>query len=144
MDDPSPDSTLEPSIGSIHQSPQVPPPPPALRPESPGHFDGWETVSEQDHYDEPDSPSPSRNPAREKPKVRNEDDVVIFDYSLSLPDGNLPVQGGGPSGSSSENDDIFFLVSKDRLTSSEQFNQILNPTREPRLVQSRGPRLAIM
>ena len=70
---------------------------------------------------------------------------MIFDYWLSPADESPSVEGDGPSsGRSSEGDDIFFQVPKDRLIESEQFNQIINPTKEPQLIHSRGPRLAIM
>ena len=51
---------------------------------------------------------------------------------LSSADENPLVDRGGPSlGRSSEDDNIFFQVSKDRLIESQQFNQITNPTEEP-------------
>ena len=70
---------------------------------------------------------------------------MIFDYSLSRRDGNPSVEEEGPSsGHSSSHDDIFFQVRKDELIESRQFNQIINATKEPRFIQSRGPRLRIM
>ncbi|CUS12896.1 unnamed protein product, partial [Tuber aestivum] len=51
----------------------------------------------------------------------------------------------GPSfGRFSADDDIFFRVPKDRFIGSEQFDQIINPTKEPRLALSRGSRLSIL
>lgn len=80
----------------------------------------------------------------EKLKDRKEDDVVIFNYSLSRADGNPPVERGGPSSRNfSEDDDIFFQAPKDTFIGSEQFSQVINPAKEPRLIQSRE-RLAIM
>jgi len=82
----------------------------------------------------------------EKLKDRKEEDVVIFDYSLSLPDRNLPIEEGDPSSglSNDEEDDRFFQVSKDMLIESEEFNQTINYAKEPPPTQSRGPRLVIM
>jgi len=86
----------------------------------------------------------SRNLTSEKLKNRKEDDVVIFDYSLSREDGNPAVEGNGPSsGGSSEDNDRFIQVPKDMLMESEQFGQVIHPTKEPRLVPWRA-RLAIM
>jgi len=139
MDDQGTDSTTppDPPAGSIHQSRQT-------RHGSPDHFNGWETIGERDHYDELDFLSPSCNLTMEKLKDRKEEDVVIFDYSLSLPDRNLPIEEGDPSsGLSNEEDDRFFQVSKDRLIESEEFNQTINYAKEPP-PQSRRPRLVIM
>ena len=98
------------------------------------------------HYDELDFLSPSCNLTMEKLKDRKEEDVVIFDYSLSLPDRNLPIEEGDPSSglSNDEEDDRFFQVSKDMLIESEEFNQTINYAKEPPPTQSRGPRLVIM
>jgi len=111
---------------------------------------GWEVIGEQqDFYDEQDCLHPSRNLVSEKLKNRREDDVVIFDYSLN-PDylrrvDRNPFEGGGRSaGLFGEDDDIFFRVSKDRLIDSKQFDQIINLTGAPPLIQSREPRLGIM
>ena len=69
---------------------------------------------------------------------------MIFNYSLSRADGNPPVEGSIASSESfGEDDDIFFQVLKDRLIESEKFNRVINPTKEPRLILSRG-RLAVM
>ena len=69
---------------------------------------------------------------------------MIFNYSSSRTDGNPPVEGRGPSsGSFGEDDDILFRELKDRLIEPEKFNWVINPTKEPRLIQSRA-RLAIM
>jgi len=139
-------SSLEPSAGSIHQSSQAPQPPPALSPEPQDHFDGWENIRDpEDFYDEKDFLYPSSNLASEKLKNRKEEDVVIFAYSLKPADRNPVAEEDGPSsGCFSEEDDIFFQVSKDRLIESKQQNQILNLTKESRPIQSLGPRLAIM
>jgi len=140
----------EPSLRLIGQLPQWPPPHPVSLHES-GSFDGWRTIGEQqDFYDEQDCLHPSHNLASEKLNNREEDDVVIFDYSLdphylTLVDGDSPVEEDGPSsGLFSASDDLFFLVPKDELIESKQFDQIINPTKEPRLMLSRGPRLGIM
>jgi len=111
------------------------------------HFDDWRIIGEQqDFYDEQDCLHPSSSLASEKLKTRKEDDVVIFDYSLD-PDylsrvgGNPPVEEGGPlSESFGADHDRFFQVHKRQLTGSEQFDQIIDLTKEP----SRGPRLGIM
>ena len=138
-------STPKPSVGSIHKSSQALPPSPARAEESPDHFHGWKTISEQQgFYDEEGFLYPSYNLTSEKLKDRKEDDVMIFNYSLNCADGNSPVERGGLSSRNfSEDDDIFFLVPKDALIGSEQFGQAINPEKEPRLMQSRE-RLAIM
>ena len=138
-------STSGPSGGSAHQSSQALPPPSTPPQESPALSNGWKIIDEQDFSDELDFLSPSYNLRSGELRNRKEDDVVIFHYSLSRGNGKLPVEEGGPSSEHpSGDDDVFFLVSKDRLTESEQFNQIINPTKDHRLIQSRGSRLAIM
>ena len=139
-------STPEPSVGSIHQSSQALPPSPAHAEESPDHLHGWKTIDgQQGFYDEEGFLYPSCNLTSEKLKDRKEDDVVIFNYSLSHTDESPPTEGSGPSsGIFGENDDIFFQIPKDTFIESEQFNQVINPKKEPRLIQSREPRLAIM
>jgi len=137
--------TPESSAGSSHQSSQALPPSPASVEESLDHFHGWKTFSEQQgFYDEEGFLYPSYNLTSEKLKDRKEDDVVIFNYSLSRTDGNSPAERGGPSSRNfGEDDDLFFQVPKDALIGSEQFSQAINPEKEPRLMQSRE-RLAIM
>ena len=141
------DPALGPPLESAHQSPEPPLPPPtgSLPQESPDHSDRWRIIVEQpEFYDEKDFLHPSYNLTSEKLKNRKEDDVVIFDYSLSGADGGPPVGGGGSSSAGSDEDDgRFFQVSKDRLMEPEQFSQILNPTKEPGLTQSQA-RLRIM
>jgi len=143
-------AALEPPMGSIHQLSQPSQQSLALSQELEIRFAGWETIGEKrDFYDEQDCLHSSYNLASEKLQHRGRDDVVIFDYSLSPGylslDGDPPSEGEGRSpGRFSEDDDIFFKVSKDELTKSEQFNQIINPPKEPRLLQSRGRRLGIM
>ena len=93
--------------------------------------------------------SQSHNLVSDKLKTRREDDVVIFDYSLNPGylkhfDRNLSKEDSQLEGLFSEDDDIFFQVSKDRFIGSEQFNQIINLTRGPPLIQSGEPRLGIM
>ena len=140
-----PRSTLKPSLRSTHLSQAPPPSPLTLPQESPVHFDGWETISEQDFYNEKDFLCPGYDLTSEKLKYRKEEDVVIFDYLLSRTDGNPLVDGSGSSsGRFSGGDDRFFQVTKDRLIESEQFNKIINPMKPPRPIQSRGQRLAIM
>jgi len=138
-------SALGPSPGSTHQSSQALPPPPTPAQESPHGFDGWKTISkQQEFYDEEGFLFPSCDLANEKLKDRKEEDVVIFDYSVSYADGNPPVEGSGPSsGNFGEVDGRFFQISKDRLVESEQFNQVINATKRPRLTQSQA-RLGIM
>jgi len=137
----NPSSAPESSSGSVHQSSQAPPLQPTLAQDRPHYFDRWRVIGEQqEFYDDEGFLCLSRSPTSEKLKDRKEDDVVIFDYSLRRADGNPPVEGSGPSsGGSSEDDDRFFKVPKDRLIESEQFSQVINP----RLIQSRA-RLAIM
>ncbi|PUU82942.1 hypothetical protein B9Z19DRAFT_965966 [Tuber borchii] len=138
---PEPLPTPKPSAGSTHQSSQ----PPTLAQESPDHFSGWKTIDEQqDFYNEKHFSYPSYTLVSGKLKDRKEDDVVIFSYLLSRADGNPLVEGSGhSSGSSGEDDDRFFQVSKDRLIESEQFNLVIHPTKEPGLIQSRA-RLVII
>ncbi|PUU82963.1 hypothetical protein B9Z19DRAFT_1040118 [Tuber borchii] len=138
-------STPKPSVGSIHQSSQALPQSPASAEESPGHLHGWKTIDRQQvFYDEEGFLYPSCILTSEKLKDRKEDDVVIFNYSLSRTDESPPVEGSSPSsGIFGENDDIFFRVPKDTLIESEQFNQVINPEKEPRLIQSRA-RLSII
>ena len=141
--DPRP--TIKPSAGSTQQTSRAPPLPPTLAQEPPDRLDGWKTIGEQqEFYDEKDFLYPSHNLTSEKLKDRKEDDVVIFDYSLCHEDGSPPVERGGPSLEGfGKDDDRFFQVSKDRLIDSEQFNQVISPTGEPGLIQSRA-RLGIM
>lgn len=141
-------STPEPSAGSIHELSHLSP---LLSPGSEDGFADWEAITERrDFYDEQDFLNPCYSLASEKLKNRKEDDVVIFDYSidpdyLSRLDGNPPVEGGSPSlGRVSRDTERFFRTPKDRLVESDQFNQVINPTKEPRLAQSLGPRLGIM
>ena len=138
-------STPEPSAGSSRQSSQALPPSPALAEESLDHFHGWKTISEkQGFYDEEGFLDPNCNLKSEKLKDRKEDDIVIFNYLLSRTDEIPPTEGSTPSsGSIGEDDDIFFQVPKSTLIGSEQFSQVINPAKEPRLIQSRE-RLAIM
>ncbi|PUU82959.1 hypothetical protein B9Z19DRAFT_966094 [Tuber borchii] len=138
-------STPKPSVGSIHQSSQALPQSPASAEESSSHPHGWKTIGgQQGSYDEEGFLYPSCNLTSEKLKDRKEDDVVIFSYSLSRTDEIPLAEGSGPSsGIFSESDDIFFQVPKDTLIESEQFNQVINPEKEPRFIQSRA-RLAII
>ena len=79
-------------------------------------------------------------------ETRKKEDVAIFHYwyLLSSADENPLVERGGPSlVRSSEDDNIFFQVSKDRLIESQQFSQVTNPTEGVRLLLPRGPRLGI-
>ena len=146
-----PRTTLKLSPGSIKIIPHSPPPSPWLSLKLADHFEGWETINQQRaFYDERDCLGPSHNLTSEKLKNRKEDDVVIFDYSLDpdyLKSANwyLPVEEGGPpSGRFAQDDDLIFRVSKDNLLKSKQFDQIINPAKEPRLLESRGPRLGVM
>jgi len=138
-------SAPEPAAGSIHQSSQALPPSPALAKESLDHFHGWRAIHEQQgFYDEEGFLYPSCNLTSEKLKDRKEDDVVIFNYSLSHTDESPSAEGSRPSpGSFGEDDDIFFQMPKDTFIRSEQFNQVINPAKESRPIQSRA-RLAIM
>lgn len=133
-------------MGFTPRPSQALPPPPTLSHESPERSDGWKTIGKQEEfYDERDFLYPSRSLISEKLKNRNEDDVVIFDYLLNGADGNPGVEGGGLSSRSfSEEDNMFFLMPKDRLIGSKQFTRIINPTKEAQLIRSGGPRLAIM
>ena len=71
-------------------------------------------------------------------KDRKEEDVVIFNYSLSRTDGNPPFEVRGPSsGSFIKGDNIFFQVLKDRHIEWDKFNRVISPTKEPRLIRSR-------
>ena len=140
----------QPALGSNNQSSQSPPLSLGLSQESADYSDGWRTIGEQqDFYDEQDCLHPSHNLASEKLKPRKEHHVVIFDYSLN-PDylnhaDENPFGGDGPSsGHFSADDDIFFQVSKKELIGSNLFDQIINPTKEPRLTLSQKPRLVIM
>ncbi|PUU82964.1 hypothetical protein B9Z19DRAFT_1105475 [Tuber borchii] len=138
-------STPKPSVGSIHQSSQALPQSPPNAEESPGHLPGWKTIGgHQEFYDEEGFLYPSCTLTSEKLKDRKEDDVVIFNYSLSRTDESPPAEGSGPSsGIFGEHDDIFSQVPKDTLIESEQFNQVINPENEPQLIQSRA-RLSII
>jgi len=142
-------STPTPPLGSTHQPSKVPMLPPKLARGSHDHF-GWEAIGEQpDFYDERGCLHPSHNLVSEKLKNRREDDVVIFDYSLNPDylkrvDRNAFEGGGLSAGLFSEDDDIFFQVSKDRLKDSKQFDEIINHTRALPLIQSPEPRLGIM
>ena len=146
-----PHSPPESSAGSIHEVLKQSPPSPSISKESPASFAGWRTIGEQqDFYDEQDCLDPSHSLTCDKLGGRTEDDVVIFDYSLdpeylSQASGNPSVEEGGPSSRFFEADnDIFFRVPKNGLLESKQFDQIINPTEEPRLMLSRGSRLGIM
>ena len=69
---------------------------------------------------------------------------MIFNHSLSRTDESPPAEGSRPSPSSfGEDDDIFFQAPKDTFIVSEGFNQVINPAKEPRPIQTRA-RLAIM
>ena len=147
---PEPLGTSQLAPGSINQSSEPPPPSPGPSQESANYFDGWRTIGEQqDFYDEQDCLHPSHNLASEKLKPRTEHHVVIFDYSLNpdylnRADGNPFEEGGLSPGHFSADDDIFFQVSKNEFIESKQFDQIINFTKEPPLIPSRGQRLGIM
>ena len=122
-----------------------------LSPASRAHLSNWEIVGAQrSFYDEQDSLHPSYNLANPKLQNRGEDEVVIFDYSLAPGcrggvDRNPAVEGGGASSEGiSADDDVFLRVPKKKLAKSEEFNEIINPTKEPRLMPSLGTRLRIM
>ena len=130
-------STPEPSVGSIHQLSLTLRPSPLLTEESLNHFDGWKTIGGRGFSDEVGFLSPRCHLTREKLKDRKEEDVVIFNYSWNRVDGYPPVEGRGPSsGSSGEDDYILFQVLKDRLIESEKFNRVINPPKQPQLIQS--------
>ena len=142
-----PTSELAPE--SINQSSQSSPLSPVPSQESTDYFEGWKIIGEQCPYNEQDYLHPSHNLASKRLKARGEDDIVIFDYflgpgHLNREDGNPFEEGGPSSGHFSADDDIFFQVSKNELIESKQFDQIISPTKEPRLTLSRGPRLGIM
>ena len=147
----NPRSTPQPPVGPIHELSQLPPFFSAPLQEPADHFNDWQTIGEQrDFYDERDCLDPGHNLTSEKLRTRGRDDVVIFDYYLD-PDyptgesGNPAVRGSSPpSQHLGADDDIFFRVPKNELLESKQFNKIINPTKESRLTQSRGPRLGIM
>jgi len=124
---------------------------PCLPLEQADQFDGWETIGEHgESYDEGDCLDPSRSLASEKLKIRKDDDVVIFDYSLDPcyltgVHGDPPVfEADSSLGLLGADDDIFFRVSKNELIESKQFEQIINPDEESPRVLSRGPRLGVM
>lgn len=129
--------------GSIDRS-QPPPLPSKLPQESAGHLKGWEIIDEQNCLHS------SHSLASAKLRTRKEDEVVIFYYLLDLDylkyaDRNPPVEGGAASsGRHSVADDVFFLVSKNELKESKQFDQIINPPKEPLQSLSQGPRLGVM
>ncbi|PUU82957.1 hypothetical protein B9Z19DRAFT_1061389 [Tuber borchii] len=146
-----PRSTREPSAGSVHELSQLSPLLPQLSPGSEDGFADWETIGERrGFYDEQDFLNPSYSLASEKLKNRKEDDVVIFDYPidpnyLSCLGGNPPVEGGGPSlGRVNGDTERFFRAPRDKLVESEQFNRVINSTKEPRLAQPKGLRLGII
>ncbi|KAG0638284.1 hypothetical protein HOY80DRAFT_1079318 [Tuber brumale] len=123
-------------------TPQLQQPSPPLPPLS------WEVINEQkDFYDVQDLVDPSPGLTNEKLKDRKEDDVVIFDYSLDpgyLRRGLTAEEGGSSSRISSADDDLFLQVSKNRLMEPDQFDQIINSTREPLLTLPGGSRLVII
>ena len=83
-----PGSAPEPSPGSARQSSQARQLSSGQAQESPDRFGGWKTVGEQrDFYDEKDF-LPCSNLRSEKLEDRKEEDVFIFDYSLSPADEN--------------------------------------------------------
>jgi len=132
------------SARSIPQPPEGPPASPALTKESLGRFHGWKTIIEQGFYDKEGFLYPSCRPTSENLEDRKEDDVVVFNYSLSRSDGNPPVEENGPSSRSlGETSDVFFQVPKNRLIESEQFNRVISPRKDPRPIESRAP-LGIM
>ena len=142
-------STPGPSTRPIHESSRRSRQSPAPSQELADRFAGWETIDEQRAFcDERDCLDPSYNLASKNLR-RNEDNVVIFDYSLdpdylNHADGNTPVEEGDPSSGHFSAHDIFFQVPKDELIGSKQFDQIINPTKEPLSIRSRGQRLGIM
>lgn len=138
------------SVGSRHE---LSPPlqlSPVLSHEQAANCVGWEPIGEQPRfYDEQDFLRPGSNLTSQKLRNRKADDVVGFDYPLDLDYlGDVgeypPDEEGDLSPGFSEDNDIFFRVSKDRLIDSKEFNQIINPTKEPRLRRSRMPQLGIM
>jgi len=149
--DSGPRSTRELAPESIGLSSQPSSPSPRPPPEQENQFDGWEIIGEQrEFYDEQDCLDPSHSLASEKLKIRKEDDVLIFDYSLD-PD-HLTARDWDPPdvvddsslGRFDADDDIFFRVSKNELIESKQFDQIINPDEKSLLVLSRGARLGVM
>lgn len=147
---PVPRSPPPPSVGSRHElSPPIPLSP-VLSHEPATNCVGWEPIGEQPRfYDEQDFLCPGSNLTSQKLSNRKADEVVGFDYPVD-PDylgyvGEYPPdEEGDLSPGFSEDNDIFFRVSKDRLIDSREFNQIINHTREPRVERSRVPQLGIM
>lgn len=87
----------------------------------------WQTIGEQQNfYDERDCLHPS-DLASKKLRNRGENDVVIFDYSLDLGDGDPPAEGNGLSSGHLNSGDRFFQTSKDDLMSPEKFDRIIEP-----------------
>jgi len=148
---PGPSSVREPATESIYELQQLSPLSRALHWISSACSADWEAISEQrGFYDEKDSLRPSHILSNRKLQDRGSDEVVIFDYSLAPGSlggvgGNPTIEGGGiPSEGSSADDDVFIRVPKKKLIHSKQFNEITNPTKELRLIPSRGARLHIM
>jgi len=147
---PMPPQTSGSALGFIGQSSQPSQLPPVFSQESADRFEGWKIIVKRVSYDEQDLLHPSLNLANEGLRARGEDDVVIFDYSLdpdyiSHADRNPRAGEDGPSsGHLSADDDIFFRVPKKEFLGSKQFDQIINPTKEPQLILSRRLRLNIM
>ncbi|PUU82940.1 hypothetical protein B9Z19DRAFT_1190008 [Tuber borchii] len=145
-----PRSALEPPAEPIHKISQLSQLPPTLSQLLSARLAGWETINEQrGFYDEHDSLHPNHNLASRKLQNRGSDEVVIFDYSLtpaslSGVDGPTPEGGGASSERISADDDVFLRVPKKMLTKSKQFTEIINPTKEPRLMPSWGTRLHIV
>ncbi|CUS12902.1 unnamed protein product [Tuber aestivum] len=105
---------------------------------------GWEAIDEQrSFYHEQDCLYPGNNLVSEKLRNRQDDEVVIFDYSLD-PDYLSDESDEFPLEQSNA-DDIFFRVSKEQV-GSDRFNQIINFTRgtQPGEEGTRGQRLAII
>ena len=87
----------------------------------------WQTIGEQqNYYDERDCLHPS-GLTNEKLRGRGKNDVVIFDYSLDLGDGDPPAEGRGLSSGHPNSGDRFFQMSKNDFMSPEKFDQIVEP-----------------
>ncbi|CAZ79523.1 unnamed protein product [Tuber melanosporum] len=111
-------------------------------PGSPTLSSGWEIIEEQrTFYDEQDCLHLGRSLTSDRLGDREENEVVIFEYSLD-PDFLDPEDessGDEEDESPSGDYDVFYRVPKDRLVGSGQFDQIINPTRDPRPIISPPP-----